>query len=258
MSETKYFVRARGRITGPFDTGTLTRLVRRGMITAVDEISENRQSWERAGEFAELFPSKVPLAPPPQLPSEESGEPDAVETSVATESTPPAVDRYYYQQGAATVGPVPVGILKALAENGTLEDQDMVWAEGENTATRAGELPSLIPLFHADRGESLEQAVLTTRRSVPPGGAYSMHAQPARSSGQSYRGMAMTAMILAICGLFLFGFITGVLAIIFAGIALSGMGRTANEDGKGMAITGLVLGIIDVIGWFILIGATFG
>ena len=38
---------------------------------------------------------------------------------------------------------------------------------------------------------------------------------------------------------------------------MSGMGRTGNEDGKGMAVTGLILGIIDVIGWVIYIGAVY-
>ncbi|MGD0139006.1 MAG: DUF4190 domain-containing protein [Tepidisphaeraceae bacterium] len=74
----------------------------------------------------------------------------------------------------------------------------------------------------------------------------------------SYQGMALTAMILSIGGLFCFGFITGVIAIIFGGIALSGMSRTGNKDGQGMAITGIVLGAIDFAGWLIWLGGGFG
>ena len=70
--------------------------------------------------------------------------------------------------------------------------------------------------------------------------------------------MALTAMILSIGGLFCFGFITGVIAIIFGGIALSGMSRTGNKDGQGMAITGIVLGAIDFAGWLIWLGGGFG
>jgi len=43
------------------------------------------------------------------------------------------------------------------------------------------------------------------------------------------------------------------IAIIFASIALSGMGRTNNSEGKGQAIAGLVLGIVDVLGWVLVI-----
>lgn len=70
--------------------------------------------------------------------------------------------------------------------------------------------------------------------------------------------MAGAAMILSICGLVLFGFITGLLAVIFAGIALSGMRQTGDNEGRGMAIAGLVLGIIDIVGWLIGMGIWFG
>ena len=62
MADAKFYVRSRGKITGPFDVETLTKLVRRGMLTAVDEISENRQSWSRAAEYQDLFPVRQPVA----------------------------------------------------------------------------------------------------------------------------------------------------------------------------------------------------
>ena len=91
-------------------------------------------------------------------------------------------------------------------------------------------------------------------------GAAPIRAQPAGNQGgmRSHVGMAGAAMILSICGLVLFGFITGLLAVIFAGIALSGMRQTGDNEGRGMAIAGLVLGIIDIVGWLIGMGIWFG
>jgi Domain of unknown function (DUF4190) len=68
-----------------------------------------------------------------------------------------------------------------------------------------------------------------------------------KSPDGSHQGMAATAMILSICGLFCFcsaviAIILGVIAFIFGVVALSLMSRTGNKDGLGMAITGIVLG----------------
>lgn len=60
-------------------------------------------------------------------------------------------------------------------------------------------------------------------------------------------GMARTAMILSLVGLLCFGPVTGLLAVIFGGIALSGMSKTGDNRGRGMAVTGLVLGILDMV-----------
>ena len=78
-----------------------------------------------------------PPSPPP-IPSEQPNDSAATEAPNAVDTLPAQVERYYYQQGGKTVGPVPAGILKALAENGTLSDQDLVWAEGEKTAAVRG------------------------------------------------------------------------------------------------------------------------
>ena len=75
-----------------------------------------------------------------------------------------------------------------------------------------------------------------------------MHGYPTpMPADPGYIGMARTAMILSIVGVLCFGPVTGLLAIIFGGIALSGMGKTGDNRGRGMAVTGLVLGILDVV-----------
>jgi hypothetical protein len=65
-------------------------------------------------------------------------------------------------------------------------------------------------------------------------------------------GFAVTSMVLGIIGIpmvciYFIGIILSILAIIFAGIAISSIKNSNNTlSGKGMAKAGLVLGIINI------------
>jgi len=67
-------------------------------------------------------------------------------------------------------------------------------------------------------------------------------------------GSALTGFILSLIGLIFFGFILGVLAIIFSAIGLGKINKDSSKwKGKGLAIAGLIIGIVDIIGWLILL-----
>ena len=78
-------------------------------------------------------------------------------------------------------------------------------------------------------------------------------APPAYSqrSGASFAGQARTSLILGLAGLLL-GVIPGIIAIVFASIAFNGMSETGNDEGRGMAVAGMILGLVDVIGGILL------
>jgi hypothetical protein len=63
-------------------------------------------------------------------------------------------------------------------------------------------------------------------------------------------GMAVASLVLGILG-FMTG-ITAVLAIIFGAVALGQIAKDPGLDGKGMAIAGLVMGIVVVVGWLLV------
>lgn len=63
---------------------------------------------------------------------------------------------------------------------------------------------------------------------------------------QGGNGLSIASFVLSIVGLVIFGLVCGLLAIIFGGIALS-----KGKGLRGLAIAGLVIGIIDVA--FVLI-----
>jgi len=60
--------------------------------------------------------------------------------------------------------------------------------------------------------------------------------------------MAIAALVMGIVGLIFFGPLA-ILAIIFGAIGLGQTGKDPNLKGRGMAVAGLVLGIIACVGW---------
>lgn len=65
---------------------------------------------------------------------------------------------------------------------------------------------------------------------------------------QGTNGLSVAALVLGIVCLVspIFGFIMGILALIFGAVALNQVGKTG-QSGRGMAITGLVCGIFSTV-----------
>lgn len=75
---------------------------------------------------------------------------------------------------------------------------------------------------------------------------------------QRTSGLAIASMVCGILSLVffwvpLFGFLLGIIAIIFGAVAIRQIGREPNLGGRGMAVAGLVCGIVGVAGWVIFI-----
>jgi len=51
-----------------------------------------------------------------------------------------------------------------------------------------------------------------------------------------------------------FGLVADILAIVFAGMALSGMSKSGDSEGQGVAIAGLIVGILDILFGFVVLG----
>src|SRR5665213_1910818 len=136
MRDEPYYVRAKGKITGPFDFATLQKLVRRGSVSRLDELSRNRLRWEPANGNVSLFP-----------PAQESGAASPAQRGAAPVAAPPAVQRFYYQQNGETVGPVPLALLRTLAQSGQIGQDDSVWEDGADSSTSAAAHPALAAFF---------------------------------------------------------------------------------------------------------------
>lgn len=77
---------------------------------------------------------------------------------------------------------------------------------------------------------------------------------------KSTSGMSVSSMVLGIVGIVFvwapfLGVICAILGIIFGGIGISQTKKNPNLTGRGMAIAGLVCGIIGIAVWVIVIAA---
>ncbi len=140
MSVAAYFVRSRGRVTGPYSVDHLHRLIARNSVSRFDQISSDRANWTAAGDVEELFGDASTEA-------EANPEPPASAPAATASST-----RFYYSQNGVEVGPVDVNVLRSIASSGALKSNDMVWSEGAPAAAYAFKMPFLASFFSSGRG----------------------------------------------------------------------------------------------------------
>ncbi|MEU6476480.1 DUF4190 domain-containing protein [Streptomyces sp. NPDC047017] len=73
----------------------------------------------------------------------------------------------------------------------------------------------------------------------------------AASSGSRTNGLAVASLVCGIVGVFFLNVVLGPLAIIFGGVALRQ--QSAKGGGSGMAKAGLILGVVDLVLFFVLL-----
>ena len=68
QTESRYYIRIRGRVLGPYSVPQLHALRNRGQFSRAHEISSDRQTWRRAADIESLFGAAQPAAPPEEPP----------------------------------------------------------------------------------------------------------------------------------------------------------------------------------------------
>lgn len=238
MSESKYYVRSRGRVRGPFDRDELSVRYRRGEVGRMHEISEDGQHWKRATEYPDLLIARIQ---DPESNVTSGAENDAVVSEplphLANASVPsptiPAVGPrtvWYYAIAGEQHGPVELSFLQLLVATDQLGSNDLVWREGMPDWTPVKALPTLHTGRPSDTGE------------------------------QRISAMAVTSFVLGVFGFSLgtvgllsgppgvvVGGVCGLLALVFGPIAMGAI-RVAGKRliGYRLAVTGLMLGIFAV------------
>lgn len=64
--------------------------------------------------------------------------------------------------------------------------------------------------------------------------------------------LAIASFVLAILGIPLFGALTGLIAVLLASLAIGSIHHT-RQRGTGLAVCGLLLGVVDVVGWLVFL-----
>jgi S1-C subfamily serine protease len=95
--------------------------------------------------------------------------------------------------------------------------------------------------------DEIQSAVpLLSRPAISPNGSI-LRTEPLR-----FNRMALAAFVTALAGIPFFGAVTGLAAILLGSLALGSL-RGSSQRGLGFAITGILLGLTDVVGWIILL-----
>ncbi len=242
MSDT-YYLRSRGKVLGPFPLDRLQTMKTRGQLGRTHQVSTDRQTWVAASALPELFaqaPEAIVFEPAESEFVQAEGEPSAVPASHGSGPNAPSA-AWFYHVGGQQLGPASAMELRRLLTSGELGPEDMVWREGMESWAAIEDVPELKP-----------RATLAAGRGNPSsdGGTIAVPTS----------GLAITSMVLGILGLFLpcLGLLIGILAVIFGGISLGQINRSRGRvGGRGMAITGLVTGLITLTlyGLYILLAA---
>jgi uncharacterized RDD family membrane protein YckC len=151
-----YYIRHRGRITGPIPLAELQRMVKRGQITRMHDLSVDNQTWNRAGDHQDLFPKE-----PPRMPVVSRGRPaasevfevegdgafDAADSAEGNSPFPSLADAiandlsgavqsagsdvWHYSIAGQQTGPVTKATIQQMVRANQLRADDLVWREGE-------------------------------------------------------------------------------------------------------------------------------
>ena len=125
------------------------------------------------------------------------------------------------------------------------DDDDMFCANcGNKLTTRAYTIVTQNTDTPATDTTPVAQSTIDTQASQPTQ-EIQQPTQPVQPA-TSFSGKAIAGFILSIAGFFIAGIICGVLGIIFSSLAFNDI-KYKNQNGKGLAIAGLIIAIIVTV-----------
>lgn len=154
--------------------------------------------------------------------------------------------QWYYSKSGTQLGPVEEVELRAKLASGEVSAVDLVWREGMTDwlpAARVVELSLQSPLpAPSSPIPPVSGELVNSPYSPPAYGGVAMPVSPPTS------GLAIASLICGIMGLVTCLFLPGIPAVICGHMALSQMAVPgATIGGRGMAISGMVMGYISVV-----------
>jgi len=189
--------------------------------------------------------------------------------------------QWYYNEGSERRGPVSHEELQSLISQGRVGPDNLAWREGMANWVRAGDLPELAPLFSPPSETSSPQIPQPPpaphSQPRPQSNTFGSHApgsaQPqgganiygSRQQNFSYspvpdnNEMAIASVALGILALCCCGLFTGIPAVVCGHIARNQIADSNGaQTGGGLALAGLILGYISIIGSVIYALLFFG
>lgn len=220
-----FYVRREGQIEGPWDLSKLQAEIRLRKLAKYHDVSEDRQTWVKAGSVEELFPKKT-------FRKQVGGRTE--ELSLAPEESLQAEEKvWYFESEDGQQGPMTLTELRAVVGNGRTVLDDLVWRDGWDDWRSVEQVPEIADLLL----RRAEQTMVTD--------ATRMVDVPAPGEGKS--NLAMISLVLGIIVLVLscvppFGFM-GIIPLIIGVFALIEINKKGLQ-GTGLAYGGIALGIV--------------
>ncbi len=235
LMDEQFFIRMKGRVQGPFTPGELRERAGRQQFSRLYEISTDGDTWKCATSRPDLFPPvrqpEIPVEPRVEPVPEVEPQPSADAESV--EEAPPLANQWFYTRDSLECGPADFEELIHLVRSGQVGPEEFAWTDGMEDWAGIAEIPGLAPHLV---GSQPQPTGASAGRDV-------VAVAPANSS------LAVASLVLGLLGWNLLFFVGAVLAIVFGHSALRDI-RDSNGavKGAGMAVAGLVLGYIVLIG----------
>jgi hypothetical protein len=161
---------------------------------------------------------------------------------------------WHFNSRGQTGGPVGLSDLRQMVASGELASGDSVWCQGwadwrlVSSVRELNPEPTAIPSPFAKPGAASANVPRPAYVGYSGAAGYGGHAL-----GQSYNGYAIAGFVLALT--------FPLLGVIFSWIALNGMKSSGNEEGRGLALAGMIisivflsLGCLMMLAWFTCLG----
>jgi peptidyl-prolyl cis-trans isomerase B (cyclophilin B) len=173
---------------------------------------------------------------------------------------------WFYSKNNEQQGPVAADEIGELLRNGELSNSTLVWKEGMAQWTPLGEVPELrevAPVGEVSSSDNPSESGQPSPYQPPQSGSPQASGQPQLTAPMPQNTLALTSMILGICGFITCG-VTGIVAVILGHIARKQIRNSAvPQAGDGMALAGLITGYIGSVIFlayiaFVILGVVAG
>ncbi|PQO28215.1 GYF domain-containing protein [Blastopirellula marina] len=266
----QYYIRARGKIMGPFSLERLQTMRSRGQLSRIHEISVDKQNWQTAASFMFSAPADEGY----NLSADEEQDPLEKASQASSDSKPPEPignkAAWYYHVAGEMNGPVSIMDLRSLVSSRQLTSGELVWREGFADWIPISDVPELRHLtsgMQSHPGTSQTMAHMSSS-DVSMGQTSGQHIPHPRTSGLAITGISLgvlglsfsvlsavaqllssVAVLLLVSFALAFGFFS-IFSIIFSAVALKDISQSRGHlTGQGLASAGLITGIMGTIGW---------
>ena len=142
MSDDKLYVRFRGRVSGPYTLGDVQRMLHRGQLSRMHQVSADRQAWQRVAEHPTLGGTTEGREQPDEPQSAGDADADVFAAAIdgvdAGPQAPTGEDdhvavpqtKWYYSLNDERVGPAPTTVIRQMIAEKSLAPDALLWRPG--------------------------------------------------------------------------------------------------------------------------------